>query len=179
MTTAHILHCITTVVSLLFPFLVNLNKISPFSRADGPIGDVVGWRHYLFHLCPEPLTFVTLTYVYINQMLVSTLDQKPCLSPHTSHDHSLIYSHLPQPLIDGSHLINALAVQGFLTCPIGTPSLTQAAALQLKSPGYQLYSRAREMDQTIAAILCSFDIVQESGRENVKRQVGNGAKERG
>jgi len=77
-------------------------------------------RTLLVTALPQPLTSVSLTHVYISQMWGRKVGQEPCLSLHTPHDHSLIYSHLPQPLIDGSHLINATAVQGLLTCQIST-----------------------------------------------------------
>lgn len=133
MSTAHILYDPVSLLSLSFWWTCSAYLLV-LSRGARLMGDVVLWGHYRCQLCPKPLTSVTLTYVYISQMWESTLGQKPCLSPHTSHDHSLIYSHLPQPLIDGSHLINAIAVQGLLAYPICTPSLAQAAALQLKDP---------------------------------------------
>ena len=84
----------------------------------------------------HPLTSAPFTHVYTSHIWGGKVCQEPYLSTHTSHDHSLIYSHLPHPLIDGNHLISAAAVQGLLTCPIGTSSLNHAVfALQLKSPG--------------------------------------------
>lgn len=83
---------------------------------------------------PETLTSVTLTHVYISQMWGSKVGQQPTCHHMPPMITALIYSHLPQPLIDGSHLINATAVQGLLTCPIDTSSLSQGVALQLEVP---------------------------------------------
>lgn len=176
MTTAHILY--DYIVTLLFLFLVNLFNISWLSP------ELLGWWGML--LCertlsvpalPRPLTSVTLTWHFnISQTWGSTPGQKPRLSSLTSHDHSLIYSHLPQPLIDGSHLINAIAVQGLLTCPVGTSSLPHSGCCTASKSPLET-NCTPEKEKWSILYFAALMMFEKAEREKMQRgKWGNGAK---